>query len=176
MIAPVRSAPTGTRGWGSWALLGAAGALFGYLADFPHDLGVLVAVGGIVLGGILQRVPPPTAARAWAPVPVLIGLAVVAVGSPLGLLPELLAGLSGIGVLVWLADDLDRPAGGISRAQLEIGIPALALGIAWASALLLPSASAPLGVAVGLLVFAIVAVAALFGEPSAFDREEPSSS
>jgi hypothetical protein len=174
MIAPGRPARSGSRGLGSWALLAAVAALFGYLAHFPHALGVLVALAGIVLGGVLQRVPGAT--RGWAPVPVLIGLAVVAVGSPLGLLPELVAGVSGIAVLVWLADDLDRPPGGISRAQLQIGIPALALGIAWASALLLPSASAPLGVAVGLLVFAIVAVAVLFGEPSVFDREEPSSS
>jgi hypothetical protein len=150
------------------------GALFGYLTQWPSYEGVLVVVGGVAIGGTLQRLRGSL--RAIAPVPVVAGFATAAVGSPLGLLPELISGVSGLAILLWLADDLDRPAGGILRARQALAIPALALGIAWMSALLLPSRSASVGVAVGLLVFVIAALAYLIGQPALFDREEPSAS
>lgn len=169
----VASAPHGAfRGVGSWMLLGVVGGLLGYLSDLPHYGGVALVVFAVGLGGVLQRVRPRSV-RSFAPLPVVAGIATVAIASPLGLVPELVAGVSGIAVLLWLADDPGRPAGGVGRAQTALSIPALALGIAWASAFLLPSSSASLGVAVGLLVFVIAAVAYLFGRPTLIDREEP---
>lgn len=168
-----RSLP-GVRGGGSLALLVVVGALFGYLTQWPSYEGVLVVLGGVAMGAALQRAP--RSLRALAPVPVVAGFATVAVGSPLGLLPELVGGVSGLAILLWLADDLDRPAGGITRAGQTFAIPALALGIAWMSALLLPSRAASVGVAVGLLVFAIAALAYLIGQPTLFDREGASGS
>ena len=61
------------------------------------------------------------------------------------------------------------------RALPEVAVPALALGIAWSSALFLPSRVVPLGVAGALLALAIVAVAFLVGWPSVLDREEARS-
>ena len=170
------SGPTAARGIGSLVLLGAMGALFGWLSGLPSGEGIVVVLAGVAVGGVLQRLRSHAMLRSLAPVPAVLGLALVALDSTLGLLPELLAGLSGVALLVWLADDPDRPVGGILRARLTIAVPGLALGIAWAGALLLPSNSASLGVAVALLVFVIVAVAFLIGQPSTFDREEPSGS
>jgi len=160
---------------GSLALLAVLGGLFGFLANWPHYEGLILMLAGVGAGGALQRLGPSWV-RAFAPVAVVVVFTAVALESPLGLLPELVAGGGGVAVLLWLADDPGRPAGGVARAQNTLGIPALALGIAWASALLLPSSSASLGVAVGLLVFVIVAVAYLFGRPTLFDHEEPSPS
>jgi hypothetical protein len=56
-----------------------------------------------------------------------------------------------------------------------VAIPALALGIAWSSALFLPSGVVPLGVAGALLALAIVAVAFLVGWPTVLDRDEARS-
>ncbi|HXY47088.1 MAG TPA: hypothetical protein VEK13_04240 [Thermoplasmata archaeon] len=164
------------RGLGSWGLLGAIGGLFGFVTGLPHGEGAITVIAGVLLGGWMQRQRSRGRLRSLAPIPVLVALGATAVASPLGLLPELLAGASGLAVLVWLADDPGRPVGGVARARLTVGIPALALGIAWSSALLLPSSSAPIGVAAGLLVFVLVAVAFLIGWPSTFDREEPSAS
>ena len=93
----------------------------------------------------------------------------------LGLVPELLAGGCGLAFLAWLADDPARERGGLVRAPPLITLPAVALGITWASALLLPSGSATLGVAAGLLAFALLAVALLAARPELFDREAPES-
>ena len=164
------------RGLGSWALLGAIGGLFGFVTGLPHGEGAVTVIVGVLIGGWMQRQRSWAPIRSLAPVPVLVALGATAIASPLGLLPELLAGASGLAVLVWLADDPGRPVGGVARARLTVGVPALALGIAWSSALLLPSSSASIGVAAGLLVFAIVTVAVLIGQPSMFDREEPSLS
>ena len=169
------SGRSATRGLGSVALLGAVGGLFGVVTGLPHDEGLVAVLAGVIAGAALQR-QRVRSLRSLASVPVLVGLGATAIASPLGLLPELLAGASGLAMLVWLADDLDRPIGGVRRARLTIGVPALALGIAWTSSLLLPSSSASIGVAAGLLVFVIVTISVLIGLPSTFDREEPSPS
>jgi hypothetical protein len=174
---PEASLPRRRSGSGSLALLLAVVGLLGYVARGPADLGVAVAVIGVGAGGLLQRVPRSSSIRSLAPVPVVLSVVTVAAASPLGAVPELLGGVAGLAVLVWLADDLDRPAGGIGRATSTLGISAAGVGIAWASAVLLPSrSSASLGIAAGLLVFVVVAIAYLVGQPSAFDREEASSS
>lgn len=167
--------PPPLRGGGSFALLLVVAGLFGYLSSLPALLGVVVAVAGVALAEAAQRLPR-SELRSLSPLPAVGGLVAVAVASPLGLVPELVAGASGVALLVWLADDPARPAGGVRRARNSLAIPTAAVGIAWASALFLPSSSASLGVAVGLIVFVLAAVAYLLGQPALFDREEPSAS
>jgi hypothetical protein len=159
----------------SSALLLLAGGLLGYLTSLPGLIGLVVVGVGVGLGIGLRLVPVPRV-RPWAPVPALGALAVGAVTSPLGVVPELVAGGSALAFLLWLADDPERPAGGVSRGRGTLLLPAAALGIAWASALLLPSRSASLGVAAGLLVFVIAALAYLVGRPGLFDREVAATS
>jgi hypothetical protein len=159
----------------STALLVLAGGFLGWLANLPDGLGVVLVVAGIG-AGVGLRAARRVALRSFAPVPAVVALAFGAVASPLGLVPELAAGGAGLALLVWLADDPARPVGGIARAHGTILVSALALGIAWSSALLLPSGSASLGVAAGLLVLAAAALAYLVARPELFDREQAATS
>jgi hypothetical protein len=156
---------------GATALVLAVGLFLGYLTALPHGVGVVVAAVGVGLAVGLRALPWP-GARAFAPVPLLIAFGFGAVASPLGVVPELVAGAAGLAFLVWLADDPARFPGGVGRARITILVPALALGIAWTSALLLPSGSAPIGVAAGVLVVAVAVLAYLVARPGLFDREE----
>jgi len=160
---------------GSSALLFLAAGFLGYLANLPGALGVVLATVGVAVA-VGLRALRPSGVRAFAPLPALLALAFGALASPLGLVPELAAGGAGLAFLAWLADDPARPAGGIARARSTILVSGLALGIAWSSALLLPSRSASLGVAAGLLVLAVGALAYLVARPELFDREAAATS
>jgi hypothetical protein len=164
----------GTRRWPrpvSLALLLVAAGVLGYVSGFPAGFGPIVAVAAVVAAVVLRTGASRTEA-AYAPVPVLAGLALEAVTAPAGLGSELFAGLAGLAFLIWLADDPSRPRGGAVRDLPTLAIPALALGIAWSSALFLPSRAVPLGVAGALLTLALATVAFLVSRPGAFDREE----
>ncbi len=156
-------------------LLALAAALLAYLGTLPVLLGVGLALVLSGSGGALRALSHRRA-RAMAPLPALAALVLGAVASPLGLLPELVAGVAGVAFLAWLADDPTRPAGGVGRARTTLLVPSLSLGIAWASALLLPSGSASIGVAAGLLVAALVALALLVARPGVIDREPAATS
>lgn len=175
MTPPVESGSGLARPVGSSVLLAVAGGFLGYLTVLHGFLALGVVWAGVALGIGLRLVPQPRV-RPWAPVPVLAALVTGAVSSPLGVVPELVAGGSALAFLVWLVDDPTRPAGGIVRGRVTVLLPAAALGIAWASALLLPSRSASLGVAAGLLVFVIAALAFLIGSPELFDRDTAATS
>ena len=156
------------------SLLFVVTVLLGYLSGFPDGAGVVLAVAAVALAAGLRAV-----ARhrlfAYAPVPVLLVLVLEAVTAPAGFGTELVAGIAGLTFLVWLADDPARPVGGAVRALPEVAVPALALGIAWSSALFLPAGAVPLGVAGALLALTLAAVAFLVGRPSVLDREEARS-
>jgi len=155
----------------SLGLLAVPAAILGALSAFPDGLGVLVALGAVTVAVVLRSWPNGSFA-AWAPVPVVLGLAVATIAAPVGMGVELVAGLSGLAFLVWLADDPHRPTGGAVRGLPTVMVAGLALGIAWTSALFLPGGSVPLGVAGALLAWTLIAVALLVGRPSLFDREE----
>ena len=145
--------------------------LLGYLARFPDATGIFLAVGAVVVGVVLRR-PSFGSVRAYASLPVLAAMAIEVVSVPVGLGSELIAGLAGLAFLLWLADDPARPRGSAARALPALAVTTLALGIAWSSALFLPSHAIPLGVAGGLLALAIAVVALLVGHPTVLDREE----
>ena len=155
----------------SLALLLVGAGFLGYLSGFPDGAGELLAVAAVV-GGVVLRATSSSTPAAVAPVPVLAVLALDAVTAPVGLGSELFAGLAGLAFLVWLADDPSRPTGGADRAAPTLAVPALALGIAWSSALFLPSRAVPLGVAGALLALTLAVIALLVGRPTVFDREE----
>ena len=163
--------PPRSRGIASGTFLLVASGLLGYFSTLPVPLGAGLAMG-LTATALAMRARSRGRPRAFAPVPALAALIVAALSSPLGLLPELLAGMAGLAFLAWLADDPTRPAGGLGRARMTLLLPGLALGIAWASALLLPSRAAPIGVAGGLLAGALVTLSLLIARPGAFDREE----
>jgi hypothetical protein len=156
---------------GSTLLVALLAVFLGYLTAWPFYAGILVAVVGVGAATAL-RAGPSARLRSIAPVPLVLALAIDAIASPLGLLPELAAGGAGLAFLAWLADDPSRAPGGVGRARAALLVPALALGIAWSSALLLPTGSATIGVAAALLVAAIAGLAYLVARPALFDREE----
>jgi hypothetical protein len=96
--------------------------------------------------------------------------------APLVSITELLAGLGAVAALLWVVDDPDRPPGGLSRGATTIAIPALAVGIAWSGAVLLPNGTFAFGIAAVLLVVILVAIAFLVGRPDVFDQEEAATS
>jgi len=167
--APVRSVRAG-----SLAVLALPALFLGYLSGFPEGAGIVVMAAAVVASAVLRASGHPRRA-AYAPVPVLVGLWVEAVSAPVGFGTEFVAGFAGVAFLVWLADDPARPVGGAVRGLSVVAVPALALGIAWSSALFLPAGVVPLGVAGALLALTIAAVALLVGRPSLFEHEEARS-
>ncbi len=155
----------------SLALLLVSATYLGFLSGFPDSFGpVLTAAAVIVATGL--RVGTRRNVAVYAPVPVLAGLVVEVVPAPVGLGTELVAGLAGLAFLLWLADDPSRPVGGSLRSLPSVGVPALAVGIAWSSTLFLPAGAVPLGVAGALLALTLAVVALLVASPTVFDREE----
>jgi len=154
----------------SLGVLLVATVVLGFVSGFPDGAGVVLAFSMVVLATGL-RVVARRGAYSYAPVPVLSVLVLETATAPVGFGTELLAGLAGLAFLVWLADDPSRPVGGALRGLPEVAAPALALGIAWSSALFLPSGVVPLGVAGALLALALAAIAFLVGWPTVLDRE-----
>ena len=144
-------------------------------SGLPYVGGVGLAVVALALGIGLRWTPNPIGREvAW--VPSVVALGVLSITAPLTILAELVAGLGGISVLLWMVDDPDRLPGGVARGLPALALPALAVGVAWSSALLLPPGAAPLGAAAALLAFAVAVVAFFLGRPDLFDREEAATS
>ena len=95
--------------------------------------------------------------------------------TPIAPIPELLVGMAGVVFVAWLLDDPSRPAAGATRGAVEWAIPALGVGVAWASSFLLPTTAAPIGVAGGMLAAALIVLAYLVRRPELFDRDRAST-
>jgi hypothetical protein len=164
------------RGLG-WPLLLLAVVLagFGTLGTLPLVTALTVALAAVTLGA-LPRLLPRRSLRPLAPVAPLVGLAVLAdYAVPTGV-TALYGGVAALVLLIWLADDPERLPGGSARALNRLLIPTVGLGIAWASAFLLPGGVAPLGAGVALLVVVVVLAALLLRSPEVFDRDAAASS
>ncbi len=141
-------------------LFGGTMALLGLLGDLPFLLGPTVGVAAVVASTAWRR-SNPRQGEVWGVLPALAALALLAVAAPVTLSTELAAGVGGLAALLWLADDPARPSGGGRRAVPAIALAALSLGLAWSIVLIVPSSTANVGLAGGLLAFAIVLVALL---------------
>ena len=132
---------------------------FGLVVGLPDLLGPVIGVAGLVLSSLWRR--RSTAGRSFVPLPALVALAVLAVSAPVVASAELFGSFATLGVLLWLADDPARPAGGGRRAARALGSCVLAIGIAWSLVLLLPRPSGEVGVAGALLALVLLALAYL---------------
>lgn len=165
----------GRRAVGPTALvLGALALAVAYGSGLPTGVGLAVALGGVGAGVVL-RVVPVAAARSSFPVPPLLALGLLSLSTPVGPLPILLVGLSGVAFVAWLLEDPFRPSAGAARGAGVWALPALGVGLAWASSYVLPPSSASLGVAGGLAAAALVALAVLVSRPVLFDRDATQS-
>jgi hypothetical protein len=133
-----------------------------------------IALAGVAVATAVRLLPDPRG-RELAPAPLFLGLVLLAAATPVAAIPELIAGLGGVVGVVWLLDDPRGVPGAVSRGAIVWGVPALGVGVAWASATLLPSTSAPVGVAGGLLVAALVILVYLVRRPELFDRDTPTT-
>ena len=163
-----RLGPAGLAGSAAVALL------LGYESALSPPVGLLIAAAGLAATTAMRAGPAP-GVREFAIGPLLAALAVVAITAPLSAVSELLAGLGGVAAIVWVVDDPDRAPGGLARGATTIAIPALAVGIAWSSALLLPGGTLTFGITAALLVLVLAGVAVLLGRPDLFDRDEVTS-
>lgn len=165
------------RRWGvpGLALTAVATIVLGFAGRLPDDLGLVLAATSIAVAAGMRLALSPLV-RELSVVPPIAGLAVVTIAAPITFLAELVAGLGGVALLVWMTDDPDRPPGGLARGLTTVSIPGLAVGIAWSSGLLLPTGAISFGIAGGLLALVLTAVAFLTGRPELFDREEAATS
>ncbi|MGI0130236.1 MAG: hypothetical protein ACREDE_01135 [Thermoplasmata archaeon] len=129
------------------------------------------ALVGVALGVGLRAASNPLVREA-APLPPLVALGFLATKTPLDPLADLLVGAAGVVFVAWLLDDPSRPPAGLARGVVEWAIPALAVGLAWTSAFLLPGGAASFGVAGGLLAASLFLLAYLVRRPELFDRDE----
>jgi hypothetical protein len=168
-----RDEPFARARWRSVPPLAAAGAVavvMALIGGWPTAVGLGVALGSVgVAAGF--SLPSVSRIRPLAPLPLLAGFLVLAAGLPSDPAPELLAGVGGVVLLAWIAEDPARPAGGALRGAIGWGLPCLAVGLAWISAFLLPPSAAPIGVAGGLLAAVVIALAALFHRPELVTSE-----
>ncbi|MFY9717318.1 MAG: hypothetical protein WAK40_05220 [Thermoplasmata archaeon] len=156
------------------ALLAGATVLFASTSGLVWYLAFLVGGAGVAGTAALRsrapRVPPATAV-----VPVLGALVVLAATAPSTPATELFGGVAAIALLAWLAEDPGRVPGGVVRAAPSLLVVLLTLGIAWTSALFLPTGSARIGFGAGLLVLLTILVAMLLGRPDLIDAEPPAT-
>jgi hypothetical protein len=153
--------------WRTVPPLAAAGAIetvLALLGHWPTAFALGVALASIGVAGGLQF-SAELRLRTLAPLPMIAGFLVLAAGVASSPAPELLAGVGAVALLAWIAEDATRPAGGWIRGAIGWGLPGLAVGLAWVSSFLLPPATAPIGVAGGLLAAIVIALAALFHRP-----------
>jgi len=131
--------------------------LFGLVGGLPDLLGPAIGIGGLAVAAWARRRGP--LGTEYGALPALVGLLVLATTAPTVASAELFGGLSALAVLLWVADDPARPAGGGRRAALPLASCGLAVGIAWSVALVLPHPSQEVGLAGGLLASVLLVLA-----------------
>jgi len=156
--APAVEAARGGRGL-TFVVALLAMLLFGLVGGLPDLGGPVVAAVGLVGASYLRR--SPLLGSTYGPVPALLALLAIAVTAPPVPSAALFGGLATLAVLLWLADDPARPAGGGRRATLPLASCGLAVGIAWALVLGVPRLSREVGLAGGLLAAVLLVLAYL---------------
>ncbi len=146
------------------AALGALSVVLASVARLGFATGLAIGLAGLAVAALLS-VAREGQFRSVAPAPLLLSLGTLAASAPLSALAEITAGVAGVTVLAWIANDPFRPPWGVLRGALGWGVPGLAVGLAWVSSFLLPPSAAPVGVAGALLAATVIALAVLFAEP-----------
>jgi hypothetical protein len=145
------------------------------LTPLPLAAGLVLAILGPTLGNLLRTTLSRTY-RFLGLLPPIAALGILVTYSRPGTVPELVAGIAGLAVLLWCSEEPDRSPGAVGRGVAALAVPAAVLGIALASSLLLPSGEGSLGIAAALLAVSVVAVALLLGAPRTFERDPSATS
>jgi len=158
----VNGPEAGERLGGSRSTFGVAAlaiAAFGLVGGLPYFLGPALGVVGLGVAALVRR--RSARGRTFAPMPALVALTALAVTAPAVASAELLGGVASLGLLLWMADDPRRPAGGGRRASLALASCGLTVGIAWAVLLAVPHPAGGVGVAGALLALVLLFLAYL---------------
>ncbi len=158
-----------------YAILAVASAGLSLLTPLPLLAGIVLAVSGATLATLLRALLP-RGFRFLGLFPPLVVLGIFVADSPPGTIPELVAGIAALALLLWCAEEPDRSPGAVGRGLSGLAVPAAVLGIALASSLLLPSGVGSLGIAAALLAVSVAAVALLLGAPRTFERDPSATS
>ncbi len=148
------------------SLLLALGAFaLGSQSSFGLVFGIALAVATVGIGTFLRH--RGGAFRLFGLELPLVGLAIASGWTRISVLTELLAGAAGLLYLLWLADDAPPAPESTRNVTEALALPALALGIAVTSSLIVPVTSLLIGATAGILVALILGVAWLFDHPEA---------
>ncbi len=159
----------------AYGLLLVSFLVFGSLASWPFVLSAVLAVAGATLASLVRGLLPASSGFLGL-LPALGVLAILAVETPVGVVPAVVAGATGLALLFWCAEEPGRAPGALRRGLGALAIPALGFALALLSADLLPSGLGTVGVAVALLLFSLAAVVLLLASPRSFDRDPSASS
>ncbi len=140
------------------------GAALVLLSSLGVGLAAALLAGAVALGTLLA-LPRLSLGPAIPVVPGIVALGVLAATAPVGPLPEVVAALGGLSVVLALGRANAEPGlrGGATRGLL---VPALGVGIALATAFIFPPSDRTVGVAALLLLGTVAALALLLPRPA----------
>lgn len=141
-------------------VLGVAAVALGLAGGLPLALGAVLGAIGVGVSAACRGMAPPRWST-WTLVPAMLAVSIEAVFATAIPSTEVLAGVTGVAFLFWMAQDPHRPRGGGRRGVTPIAIVALAVGFSLSIVLVLPRGPSEVGIAGGLLALAIVLVAVL---------------
>ncbi len=139
----------------------------------PHGAlaGIVIAIVGFAAAGAL-RAFAGRSVRPYEFLPAVASLGYLTLVVPTSIVTDLLAGISALVLFVWLVDDPELPRGSLRRSGDALLLPALGLAVALSSSLLIQPGYVYVGVAAGLLVAGLLAVAWLLLHPESFDAPD----
>jgi hypothetical protein len=148
---------------GALLFLGLLSVVLGLSASVGPLAGVAIGALGVSSGAIVHRAFGERA-RTAAAAPMLAAVGLLSVWAPVTLPSELLAGATGIALLLWLASE-SYPRGRWVDLSAALVVPTLAVLVGVLASLLLPTSQDYLGVAAGLLVAELLFAGWLYAHP-----------
>lgn len=156
----------------SAAILAAAVEVFALTTTLPWVASIAIGAAGIAAAILLRTISEGRRTNTAAGI-VLLVLGLLATAAPDSRLAGTAGGLAVLALLLWLADEPGRVAGGMRRALPAVGVAGLGFAVAWVSAFLLPVARVPTGVIAALLVAVLLLATVLFARPELLELEPP---
>lgn len=141
-------------------------AVFALVAGGDLLIAAPVAVGGVV-GSLLLRRRSPRPRSVVPLLPGVLAVAFVALTAAPSVLTDLFAGVVGLALLYWFAEEPSRAEGNAQRAAPSLLLATLAVGLAWAITLLRLPTSPEVGPAIALLAVGVSLFAVLLARLAA---------
>jgi len=139
----------------------------------PHGavVGTAIAIVGFAAVGTL-RAFAGRSVRPYEFLPAVASLGYLALVVPPSIVTDLLAGVSALALFLWLSADPELPRGTLRRSGDVLLLPALGVAVALSSSLLIQPGYVYVGVAAGLLVGGLLAVAWVLIHPETFSAPD----